>query len=85
MCVCMFVWCPRCQWDHHFCCLLLAHPLNGGQAASSGCGKYKYKYKYKYNVCVYVCVCVCVCMHINIDFALCHKLENTIKCKLIFD
>ena len=29
------------------CYFLLAHPLNGGHVASSGCGKYKYKYKYK--------------------------------------
>ena len=31
---------------HQSCYLKLAHPLNGGHIASSGCGKSKYKYKY---------------------------------------
>ena len=62
VCVCAYIrtylsacegWCPRCQPDHQSCCLLLAHPLNGGYMARSGCGYYKYQ-----------CVCVCACVHV---------------------
>ena len=47
----------HCQQSHHFCCLLLAHPLNGVHMANSGS--------------VNASVCVCVCVHACVGVWVC--------------
>ena len=49
----------RRHQNHQSCCFLLAHHINGGHTASSGCSKYKYRYKcarMRVSVRVHVCV-----------------------------
>ena len=61
---------PAANGGHLSCCLLLAHPLNGGYIANSGSGNTST------SVCVCVCVCVvCVCVRVCVV-----KLDTTMYC-----
>ena len=56
--------------EHQSCCLLLAHPLNGGHVASSSCGKYQRVR------CIYVCVCACV---VHVGKVVCYMLKDAVQ------
>ena len=62
-------WCPHCQWGHQSCCLLLAHPLNGGHVAKSGSGNTS-------NTSIQVCVCVCVSVYMCLRITTCQSMKS---------
>ena len=66
-------YCPHCQQGHQSCCLLLAHPLNGGHIASSSSGNTSTSVRVYMCMCmcVYICMCMCVCMCVHVCVYVC--------------
>ena len=62
VCLCASV-CLSSLISQQSCCLLLAHPLDGGHVANSSSGNISTQHKcVSLCVCVHACVCVRVCV-----------------------